>query len=158
MGVVVRIVLGHCLASSKFWVCLDPLSEEPVVCIPDSGVFFVMSLVSVISAHPASNSFFPGRNFSPPPPHPISGHKAFFREGGGSVYFEAPRGRNFIRPPPPPPFIHPPPLEGSFQGWGGGACIKFGPVVFAAVLVVFIVFVVSVMSIIFHERPPACKP
>ena len=34
-----------------------------------------------------------------PPPHPISGHKAFFRGGGGGVYFEAPRGRNFIRPP-----------------------------------------------------------
>ena len=26
------------------------------------------------------------------------------------------------------PFIHSPPLEGSFQGWGGGACIKIGPV------------------------------
>ena len=35
----------------------------------------------------------------PPPPTPISGHEAFFREGGGGVYFEAPRGRNFIRPP-----------------------------------------------------------
>ena len=29
-----------------------------------------------------------------------------------------------------PPFIHPPPLGGSFQGWGGWACIKFGPVFF----------------------------
>ena len=35
----------------------------------------------------------------------------------GGVYFEAPRGRNFIRPPPS---VHPPPLEGYFQGWGGG--------------------------------------
>ena len=56
--------------------------------------------------------------YTPPPP-PISGHKAFLGEGGGGgVYFEAPRGRNFIRPPPP--FIHPPPLGGYFQGWGGG--------------------------------------
>ena len=38
--------------------------------------------------------------YTPPPPTPISGHKAFFRGGGGGVYFEAPRGRNFIPPPP----------------------------------------------------------
>ena len=38
-------------------------------------------------------------------------------EGGGGVYFEAPRGKNFICPPPP--FIHTPPLGGYFQGWGG---------------------------------------
>ena len=43
---------------------------------------------------------------SPPPPA-ISGSKAF----SGGVYFEAPRGRNFIRPPPP---------EGYFQGGGVG--------------------------------------
>ena len=36
--------------------------------------------------------------YAPPPP-PISGQKAFFRGGGGGLYFEAPRGRNFIRPP-----------------------------------------------------------
>ena len=37
-----------------------------------------------------------------PPP---LGQKAFFRERGGCVYFEAPRGRIFI---PPPLIIHPP--------------------------------------------------
>ena len=37
-------------------------------------------------------------------------------KGGEGVYFEAPRGSNFI----PSPLIHPPPLEGYFQGWGGG--------------------------------------
>ena len=53
-------------------------------------------------------------------PHPLPlflAKRHFPGEGGGGVYFEAPRGRNFIRPPP---FIHPPPLEGCFQGWGGG--------------------------------------
>ena len=44
--------------------------------------------------------------------------KHFSGEGDGGVYFEPPRGRDFIRPPPP--FIHPQPLEGYFQGWGGG--------------------------------------
>ena len=49
--------------------------------------------------------FPPGRNYiRPPPPPPFSGQKAFSGEGGGGVYFEAPRGRNFIRPLP---FIHP---------------------------------------------------
>ena len=63
--------------------------------------------------------------YTPPPPlPPFLAKRHFSGEGGGGVYFEAPRGRNFIRPPPP--FIHPPPLEGYFQGWG---CIKFGPVV-----------------------------
>ena len=41
------------------------------------------------------------------------------------IYPPPPRGRNLICPPPPS-FIHPPPLEGYFQGMGGG-CIKFGP-------------------------------
>ena len=55
--------------------------------------------------------------YTPPPPPPFLTIRHFSGEGGGGVYSEAPRGRNFIRPPPP--FIHPPPLEGSFQGWGG---------------------------------------
>ena len=38
-----------------------------------------------------------------------------------------PRARNFIRPPPF--YTPPPPLEGYFQGRGGWACIKFGPVI-----------------------------
>ena len=37
----------------------------------------------------------------PPPPSPHFWPKRHFpREGGGGVYVEAPRGRNFIRPPP----------------------------------------------------------
>ena len=54
--------------------------------------------------------------FNPPPPAPIFGPEGSFRREGiyeGGVYFEAPRGRNFIRPPS---FIRPPPLEGYFQG------------------------------------------
>ena len=63
----------------------------------------------------------PGRTYIRPPPlPPFLAKRHFPVEGGGGVYFEAPRGRNFIRPPPPPPFIHPPPLGGYFQGWGGG--------------------------------------
>ena len=62
---------------------------------------------------------------TPPPPTPISGHKAFFRGGGWGCIFWGPTRQEFYTPPP---LIHPPPLGGSFQGWGGGACIKFGPV------------------------------
>ena len=46
------------------------------------------------------------------------------RAHGGGVYFEPPRGRNFIRPPS---FIRPRPLEGSFQGWGGGCVQTLAP-------------------------------
>ena len=38
------------------------------------------------------------------------------------VYFEAPRGRNFIRP------FTPPTPRKVFSGVGGSGCIKFGPV------------------------------
>ena len=49
-----------------------------------------------------------------PPPIPISGHKAFFRGGGGGVYFEAHAAGNLYAPL----FMHPPRLGGSFQGEG----------------------------------------
>ena len=60
--------------------------------------------------------------YTPPP---------FFWPKGifGGVYFEAPRGRNFI---PPPLYIHPPRPEGYFQG-GGWGCTKLGPVTVATV-------------------------
>ena len=42
----------------------------------------------------------PGRNYIRPPPlPPFLAKRHFPREGGGGVYFEAPRGRNLIRPP-----------------------------------------------------------
>ena len=71
--------------------------------------------------------------YTPPPPPlpPFLAKRHFPGEGGGDVYFEAPRGRNFIRPPF---FTHPPPLEGYFQGWGGWGCIKFGPVIWPQML------------------------
>ena len=47
------------------------------------------------------------------PPLPILAIRHFLG-GGGGVYFEAPRGRNFITPP----FVHHPTLELYFQGWG----------------------------------------
>ena len=59
---------------------------------------------------------FQGEIIYPPPHPPISGQKAFCRGGGwGCVYFEAPRGRNFI----PPPF-YAPPSRRAFSGVGGG--------------------------------------
>ena len=67
----------------------------------------------------------PGRNYIRPPPlPPFLAIRYFSGEGGGGVSFEAPRGRNFIRPPP---LLHPPPLGGSFQGWGGGGLYKIRP-------------------------------
>ena len=62
--------------------------------------------------------YLPGRDYIRPPPLPP------FLRGRGFVYFEAPRGRNFIRPPI---LYAPHPLEGYFQGWGGWGCIIFGP-------------------------------
>ena len=44
---------------------------------------------------------FQGKIIYAPPPSPLFLAKRHFSgEGGGGVYFEAPRGRNFIRPPP----------------------------------------------------------
>ena len=58
--------------------------------------------------------------YSPPPSPPFLAKSHFSGEGGGGVYFE-PHAVGILYPPP---FIHPPPLEGYYQGWG---CIKFGP-------------------------------
>ena len=41
--------------------------------------------------------------------------RKYFKEEGGGVYFEVPRGRIFIRPPS---FVRPPPLRGYLQGRG----------------------------------------
>ena len=69
--------------------------------------------------------FMLGEIIYAPPPSPHFWPEGIFQgRGGGGVCFEAPRGRNFIRPPP---FIHPPPLEGYFRGGGGWGCINFGP-------------------------------
>ena len=71
----------------------------------------------------------PGRNYiSPPCPPPFLAKRHFPGEGGGGVYFEAPRGRNLIRPPPP--FYTPPTPRRVFGRVGGGwGCIKIGPVI-----------------------------
>ena len=60
---------------------------------------------------------FQGEIIYAPPPPPISGHKAFFRGGGWGCIFWGPPRQEFYTPPL---FIHPPPLEGYFQGRGGG--------------------------------------
>ena len=51
--------------------------------------------------------------------------KGIFQRRGVGVYILRPHAAGILYPPP---FIHPPPLGGYFQGWGGGGCIKFGPV------------------------------
>ena len=63
--------------------------------------------------------------YTPTPPPPFLAKRHFSGEGGGGVYFEAPRARNFI---PPPPFYAPPTPRRVFSGMGGWGCIKFGPV------------------------------
>ena len=63
--------------------------------------------------------------YTPPPLPPFLAKRHFPVEGGGGVYFEAPRGRNFIRPPP---LYTPPTPRRVFSGVGGWGCIKFGPV------------------------------
>ena len=63
--------------------------------------------------------------YTPPPsPPPFLLIRHFLGEGGWGCIFWGPTRQEFYMPPP---FIRPPPLGGSFQGWGG-ACIKFGPV------------------------------
>ena len=49
-----------------------------------------------------------------------AGHEAFFREGGGVIYFEAPQTSNLI---PPPLYTHPTPRR-VFLGVGGGPAQK----------------------------------
>ena len=64
----------------------------------------------------------PGKNYirRPPPLPPLLVRKQFLGGGGGVYILKPPRQD-------PPSFIHPPPLEGSFQGQGVGV-YKSGPV------------------------------
>ena len=64
--------------------------------------------------------------YTPPPPLPHFWPEGIFQgRGGGVVYFEAPRGRNFIRPP----LLYTPPTPRRvFSGVAGWGCIKIGPV------------------------------
>ena len=73
----------------------------------------------------SQTSFSPGRNYIRPPSTPISGHKAFFSGGGWGCIFWGPTRQEFYTPPLP--FIHPPPLGGSFQGWEGGGVQHLAP-------------------------------
>ena len=69
----------------------------------------------------------PGRNYlqRPPPLPPFLAKKQFSGEGGGGVYSEPPRSRNFICSL----FCTPPTPRRVFSGVGGWwGCIKFGPV------------------------------
>ena len=59
------------------------------------------------------------------PPTPCLAQRAFFKEGGGGVYFEAARSRNFI----PPPLLCTPRTPRRIFSVRGGGCIKFGPVI-----------------------------
>ena len=66
--------------------------------------------------HPRNKTCLHGEIIYPPPLPSFLAKRHFSGEGGGGVYSEPPRGRNFIRPP----LLYAPPLEGYFQGWGGG--------------------------------------
>ena len=73
---------------------------------------------------------FREKSYTPTPPSPSFWPEGLFSEkGGGGWIFRAPRGRNLTSPPS---FIHPPSLEGHFQGWGGvqiwspKKCQRFG--------------------------------
>ena len=77
-------------------------------------------------AHPLLRKGFWERSreklYNPHPPFLAKRH--FPGEGGGCVYFEAPRGRNFI---PPPPLLHNPPPRRVFSGVGGVGVYKIWP-------------------------------
>ena len=62
--------------------------------------------------------------YAPPPLPPFLAIRHFSGEGGGGVYFEAPRGRNFI---PPPPFYTPPTPRRVISGVGGVGVYKIRP-------------------------------
>ena len=73
---------------------------------------------------------YPGRNYiRPPPPPPVFWPKGIFQWRGVGVYILRPHAAGILYARPP--FIHPPPLGGHFQGWGGWGCIKFGPVLYS---------------------------
>ena len=52
-----------------------------------------------------------------PPPSPHFWPKGILQGRGVGVYILRPHAAGILYPPP---FIHPPPLGGYFQGWGGG--------------------------------------
>ena len=62
--------------------------------------------------------------YAPPHSPPHFWLNGTFQRSGVGVYILRPHAAGILYAPPPL-FMHPPPLEGSFQGWG---CIKFGPV------------------------------
>ena len=66
---------------------------------------------------PRSSQISREKLYTPPPLPPFLAKRHFSGEGGGGVYFEGPRGRNFICPP----FLYAPrPQEGIFRGGGVG--------------------------------------
>ena len=98
------------------WRVPNPPGANPLVA---EGPPWSSSQSRVTAGHQPSGNpyrFLPGRNCiiyaPPPPPRPLFLAKSHFSgEGGGGAYFEAPRGRNCIRPSPP--------RRVYFQGWGG---------------------------------------
>ena len=60
--------------------------------------------------------------YTPPPPSPISGQKAFSR-GGGWVYILRPHAAGILYAPP---FYTPPTPRRVYSGVGGWGCIKIG--------------------------------
>ena len=96
-----------------------------------SGKFKCLQIPVISPAHLTSimckwtRPFFQGKIIYAPPPFPHFWPKGIFQgRGGGGVYFEAPRGINFIRPPL---FIHPPAPRRVFSGVGGVGVYKIWP-------------------------------
>ena len=93
----------------KFRAACD---NTPTICL-SSMLLLCRWLLRVVQAYFAS-----GRNYIPPPLPPFLAKRHFSGEGGVGVYFEAPRGRNFI-PPSPSLKMRPTPRR-VFPGVGGG--------------------------------------
>ena len=99
----------------KFW---RPLRSRALLFTPDR-----QSPRKIPSEWVGQFSTSRAKLYTPPSPPPVLAKRHFPGGGGGGVYFETPRGRNFI---PPPLFKHPPPLGGYFQGFRGGVYKKSG--------------------------------
>ena len=75
----------------------------------------------IVAPFTNSSQFVPscmGRNSTPTPLPPFWPEGIFQGEGGGVVYIFKPPAAGILYSPPS--FIRPPPLEGYFQGLGGG--------------------------------------
>ena len=113
-----------------FWV-LSFQHFKANFCPPKIGTLEMHLPPHIWAKKTSSFAKIPGRNYirPPPPSPPFLAKRHFPGEGGGGVYFEAPRGRPHAAGILyAPPFYTPPTPRRVFSGVGGWGCIKFGPV------------------------------